>query len=478
MGKPKQCYVNLSQGSQLATHAPLGSLHSLFNDVSGFPVLFFPDGRYCFEFNSFLASLLLERKYSLVGGKGGTYTQIAADLSHLVRYMHSNRICSMEMTDSRFKSFIDGLHVGRNPDGSEIRDPNRIRAIGSTCLDFLNYMGEFHHRPNFVAPKGAIRGYLKHQVPKYKKKVAGRLRWYHFHFPNPRPENQRHPIGDISLTKLYVAAGLTGSYEVQQRNNVILSVLEHTGGRREECNNLLIADLIAALESGDSTPKVRLPTLKRGRIHFRYIPVPRIYVQQWMDYVNSTRLVCIVERGIVDDGYLFINVKTGKRLASASITKILQELRAAANLSERAHPHMFRHRFITNKLKSIMLEFDFENQDNFKRALADFSGFYEKLKQWTGHARIDSLERYIHLACSELSDLGPIVEHAQQAEAFRAVSRVLNGVKAKLDRGEITGSEYKKEFRRTIETGLGNLFSDAWKSVIYTASGDSGSNPG
>lgn len=468
MARAKQCYLNLPKAAKLATHAPLGNSHALFNNASGFPVLFFPDGRYCFEFNAYLASLLLERRYSLVGDKGGTYTQIAADLSPLVRYMHSNRICSMEMTDSRFKSFIDGLNVGRNPDGSERRQPNRIRAIGSTCLDFLNYMGEFHHRPNFVAPKGTIRGYRKHELPAPKKKGAGRLRWYHFHFPNPRPDNHRHPIGDISLKKLYSAAGTIGSYEVQQRNSIILSVYEHTGARREEGNNLLVAEIIAALETGEPAPKIKLPTLKRGASHFRYIPVPRIYLQQWMDYVHSTRLVCMVEKDVKDDGYLFINVKTGRRLASATISKIVQDLRAAANLSERAHPHMFRHRFITNKLKSIMLEFDFENQDNFKRALADFSGFYEKLKQWTGHARIESLERYIHLACNELSELGPVVENALQAEAFRAVSRVLAEVKSRLDRGEITDSQYNKEFRRTIESGLGDLFSDAWKSAVLT----------
>lgn len=476
MGRAKQCYIKLGVGSKLATHASSLNEPPLFKSATGFPVLYFPDGGYCFEFNAYLASLLLERSYSLVGDRGGTYAQIAADLSHLMRYMHSNRICAMQMSDSRFMSFIDGLNVGRNPDGSPLRDPNRIRAIGSTCLDFLHYMGIFHHRSSFVAPDGAIRGYQKHQVPTFKRKVAGRLRWYHFHLPNPRPENQRYPIGDISLKKLYDAAGSVGSYELQQRNMILLSVFEHTGGRREECNNLLISDLIAALESGGPTPKVRLPTLKRGSIHFRYIPVPRIYIQQWMDYVNSTRLVCILEKGVADDGYLFINIKTGKRLGSTTITKIFQELRASAGLPERTHPHMFRHRFITNKLKSIMLEFDFENQDNFKRALADFSGFYEKLKQWTGHARIDSLERYIHLACNELSDLGPIVEHAQQAEAFRAVSRVLNGVKEKLNKGEITEAEYKKEFRRTIETGLGNLFSDAWKSVIYTSNIDSPSH--
>ncbi|AFO50386.1 site-specific recombinase, phage integrase famil [Pseudomonas putida DOT-T1E] len=477
MGRAKQCYIKLGIGSKLATHAPSPNEPPLFNNATGFPVLYFPDGGYCFEFNAYLASLLLDRNYSLVGDRGGTYAQIAADLTPLMRYMHRNRICAMQMSDSGFMNFIDGLNVGRNPDGSPLRDPNRIRAIGSTCLDFLNYMGVFHHRPDFVSPEGAIRGYQKHQVPAFKKKGAGRLRWYHFHLPNPRPDNHRHPVGDISLKKMYSAADSVGSYELQQRNNILLSVFEHTGGRREECNSLLVADLITALERGEPSPKVRLPTLKRGRVHFRYIPVPRVYIQQWMDYVNSTRLVCILEKGVIDDGYLFINIKTGRRLSSTTITKVFQELRASAGIPERTHPHMFRHRFITNKLKSIMLEFDFENQDNFKRALADFSGFYEKLKQWTGHARIDSLERYIHLACNELSDLGPIVEHAQQAEAFRAVSRVLNGVKEKLDKGELTETEYKKEFRRTIETGLGSLFSEAWKSAIYTSNVDAPSNP-
>lgn len=176
-----------------------------------------------------------------------------------MRYMHRNRICAMQMSDSGFMNFIDGLNVGRNPDGSPLRDPNRIRAIGSTCLDFLNYMGVFHHRPDFVSPEGAIRGYQKHQVPAFKKKGAGRLRWYHFHLPNPRPDNHRHPVGDISLKKMYSAADSVGSYELQQRNNILLSVFEHTGGRREECNSLLVADLITALERGNRRLKSDSP---------------------------------------------------------------------------------------------------------------------------------------------------------------------------------------------------------------------------
>lgn len=173
MGRAKQCYIKLGVGSKLATHASSLNEPPLFKGATGSPVLYFPDGGYCFEFNAYLATIFLDRSYSLVGDRGGTYAQIAADLSHLMRHMHSNRICAMQMSDSRFMGFIDGLNVGRNPDGSPLRDPGRIRAIGSTCLDFLHHMGIFHHRSSFVAPDGCNQGVPEAPTSNIQEKSSG-----------------------------------------------------------------------------------------------------------------------------------------------------------------------------------------------------------------------------------------------------------------------------------------------------------------
>ncbi|MFJ4112348.1 tyrosine-type recombinase/integrase [Pseudomonas sp. NPDC089758] len=322
-------------------------------------------------------------------------------------------------------------------------------------------MGEFYRRPNFVCPDGAIRGVRVRDVrddEEHVIKAARGLSWYHSSFPHPGARRHRFPIGDISLKKLYAAAESLGSYEVQQRNRIILSVYEHTGARRGEGASIMVADIIKALESGTISPLIRIITYKRGGPHERLVPVPRIYVQQWMDYIDTMRLLCVNEKNVIDDGHLFINTKTGKRLASTTVSNIIHDLRVAAGLDSRAHVHMFRHRFITNKLKMIMLQFDFENQDNFKRSLADFSGFREKLKQWTGHARIESLERYIHLACSELSEVGPAVDHALQAEAFRAIKVELDRIQERLDWGEITDRDYGELVQKTLLDGTGAIW--------------------
>lgn len=279
--------------------------------------------------------------------------------------------------------------------------------------------------------------------------------WYHFCFPHPGVKRYRYPIEDISLKKLYAAAESLGSYEVQQRNKLILSVYEHTGARQGEGANILVADIIRALEEGAISPSIRIITYKRRMLHERWVSVPRLYVQQWMDYINTTRLLCIADNNLVDHGYLFINAKTGKKLSCRTISNVMSDLRIAAQIESRAHVHMFRHRFITNKLKMIMQQFDFENQDSFRRALADFGSFREQLKQWAGHARIESLERYIHLACSELADVGLAVDHALQAEAFRAIRVEFDRIKGKLDRGEITEREYGNLMQKTLLDGTG-----------------------
>ncbi|NTY90444.1 tyrosine-type recombinase/integrase [Pseudomonas putida] len=455
MSERKQLYLNLDEEAKIATEVSLGGKHALFESVNGFPVMFFPDGTYCFEFNAYLSNLFLTKRYSLVGGRGGTYSQYAAELSPLARFMFKNRLCSMSMSESRFKAFVASLHVGRNEDGSPVRDSNTIRKIGSTCLDMLSYMGEFYRRPNFVSPGGAIQGYRRHQVPEHMEKAAKGLAWYHACLPHPGPLRTRFPIGDIDLNKLYDAADTFGSYEMQQRNKILLSVYEHTGARRGEGASIKVSDVVEALASGTISPLIRVITYKRRGLRERWVPVARLYVQQWLDYIGTTRLITILERKVVDDGYLLINVKTGRKLAATTVSNILSDLNRAAKLGARAHVHMFRHRFITNKLKMIIRQFDFENQDGFKRALADFSGFREKLQQWTGHGNIDSLERYIHLACSELSDVGPSTERALHAEAIQAVRVEFDRIWARVERGEITFAEYKKLVTKTLSDGLG-----------------------
>lgn len=91
-----------------------------------------------------------------------------------MRYMHRNRICAMQMSDSGFMNFIDGLNVGRNPDGSPLRDPNRIRAIGSTCLDFLNYMGYFITGQTSSLPKvqSEVTRSIKFQHSRKRERVV------------------------------------------------------------------------------------------------------------------------------------------------------------------------------------------------------------------------------------------------------------------------------------------------------------------
>jgi len=459
MAAPTQLYRRLGKGAQVATDLFLGKADPVFSDVSGFPICYCPDGSCCFEFNYYLYYLFREERYSLVGGKGGSYTQEASNLSPLIRYLHYNQISALDMTENRFRAFMAGLKSDRDEKGELIRNANTRRAIGSVSLCFLHRMAEFYGRANFVSPEGTIRGYKNDaNLPKRLRKKARRLRFYHTSFPSPGPDRFRHPIGDISLQKIYIAAGEVGVYDTQERNKVLVSVLEHMGGRREECARLMIKDIVSAYETGSIQPLIKIITLKRDGSYHRFVPVPRLYVSQWVSYIRSSRLLVMDDTKALDEGYLFINLKNGKSLQGTTISNIVSELRIAARMDGKAHPHMFRHRFITNKLKMIMLQFDFENTDNFRRSLADFSGFRQKLQQWTGHARIESLERYIHLACDELSDFGPAVENALQAEAFRAVSRALKDVGQKWKDGTMTEGAYGKEVHRVIEEGLAGAF--------------------
>jgi integrase len=79
-------------------------------------------------------------------------------------------------------------------------------------------------------------------------------------------------------------------------------------------------------------------------------------------------------------------------------------LAKAAGIDEKAHAHMFRHRFITKLFVALIEQHTVENVDDFRRALLDTESMKQKIQQWTGHTSTASLEIYINLAFEEVAN--------------------------------------------------------------------------
>jgi len=84
-------------------------------------------------------------------------------------------------------------------------------------------------------------------------------------------------------------------------------------------------------------------------------------------------------------------------------------LRDLAGIEQQTCAHMFRHRFITNMFIKLIEQYDLENKDSFRNALMDLETLKVHIKEISGHKNISSLEHYIHLAKSELTNIDKVL---------------------------------------------------------------------
>ncbi len=80
---------------------------------------------------------------------------------------------------------------------------------------------------------------------------------------------------------------------------------------------------------------------------------------------------------------------------------------------------MFRHAFITNLFVLLIKRHEFENQEDFRRALLNSRQFIVEVMLWTGHRDAASVERYIHLAFGKLAGYEATVSSVHMIRAIR-----------------------------------------------------------
>lgn len=85
-------------------------------------------------------------------------------------------------------------------------------------------------------------------------------------------------------------------------------------------------------------------------------------------------------------------------------------LRDLAGIEQQTCAHMFRHRFITNMFIKLIEQYDLENKDSFRNALLDLENLKVYIKEVSGHKNTASLNHYIHLAKSELTNMNKVIE--------------------------------------------------------------------
>jgi len=355
---------------------------------------------------------LFNRGLSRTDG-GGTLKTYAANISHLLRFCWKRRIDPIDLTDDNFVQFVKKLGIERRARKPEAlaRDSNHVLAIGRNCLDFLASLGRRAGDAGFVGPEGRIKCEQREYPVKIFSKSGGasviyKKYWYHWAFPAPDPKKHRLPISSDLIDRLRAAIEpASKSTHLRKRRYTTIKLLEITGGRRIEVASLTVASVRKA--AGMEEPMLEIKTFKKrgGTPKTRVIPIHPHDVKSLMDYidVNRARIIRRTCGAANDHGFLLVNGKTGRALRAGTITKEIRLLATEAGIEVQACPHMFRHRYITKLFVALIEAHKCQNEDEFRRALLDGHTLREKIREWTGHDSLESLNDYIHLAFDEIT---------------------------------------------------------------------------
>lgn len=425
------------------------------------PMLRWPDNRWCWPANMYMSELYehgLSRK-----DEGSTLKTYATQLSHLIRYCFSNRVDFLELTDDQFTFFIKSLQGERRPrDSALVREADTVISIGRTCLDFLKSVAHNHGLNNFIGPKGQImaeqRQYQLTGDRCYSKKII-RNYWHHRSFPTPDPKKRRLPIDSGTITKLQDAVlPASSSIFLRKRRYVMLRLLEITGARRAEVAALGIESVLDAAKQ--EYPMLKLVTRKKGgnREYVRLVPILHHDVQFLLEFIEKNRRF-VVKRtcGVThDDGYVLVSETTGKRLRPNTITQEIRILRLQASVTAKACAHMFRHRYITKLFVALIEQHNLENEDEFRKGLLDNEQLKQQIREYTGHTQLSSLDHYIHIAFSEITNFSKTINVVNAKSLIESLASSLRQIQTELKQ-DLSASEASVQIERFLLSALADL---------------------
>lgn len=395
-----------------------------FYNLDALPFLLFPNGIPCYEANSYLI-YKLKFGYS-ENYNGGTYRIFANHLSHFIRFtFYCKEIENFsQFDDNLFSDFMDYLQ-----DDPLVRSNNQIINIAYQIIDFLFFIGELYNINNFIGIGKNNKINLSNKnknVYRDNNKKNSNPNYFHYSFPPPSPKRKRYPVSLDDYNKLLNHINNSDIEPLRHRNLCLLQALENTGGRRSEVCSISMNSLRSALKTDSISPLLEIINLKNNRLtKTREIPVSRTFLLNLRFYVQHYRNPILQKKGINHD-YIFISHTTGHPLQPDTLTTYMNNWSKDANLSSKVCAHMFRHRFITEKFKSLILEHELSNSDEFRKLLLNTYRLKQIMLEWTGHRSITSLDTYINLAFDELSEIDELKERILATPSNHVINTHIN----------------------------------------------------
>lgn len=401
----------------------------------------------CYEANAYIHTLMLRNL------KRDTIRGYAYDIIHLVHFIEKQPILSRfgQLTDSTFTLFIQSLQVERTPLGELKRTNNSVIKIAHTCLDFLKFVQEFHDLSNFIGKdKGnsiqTIEKPYKRKMEGYKGNIEG-VKTTHSAVPTKDEIKKRHPVSSDDALRVWEYIKTQESKDKRRRDMALYTSMEQLGARVSELHLIKMSDYEEARRTGMLT----LTTLKRKDDNTtRKIPVPHLLLSVIADYIKVRKKV--MKRKKVKHDYLFINLNSGQKLSADSWTTYMNLWKKELGIEGELHPHLWRHAFITDKLKELILcTKEVNDKDDFRKHLLHSQTFKMQLQQWTGHTMLSSLDTYIDLAFADIHGYTEVYSAVSLKSSVDLAKRQVELLEEQIARKELTPTAALSEIKRLLE---------------------------
>lgn len=112
---------------------------------------------------------------------------------------------------------------------------------------------------------------------------------------------------------------------------------------------------------------------------------------------------------------------------------------------------LVRHRFITKQFVNLIKKYNYENQDQFRKALLDTNTLKQKIQQMTGHQNLNSLNVYINLAFNKIFNTKVVLDKVAVANAYESFDSQLKSLTMELINGQISPMEFEEKQKELIK---------------------------
>ncbi|EKO3618611.1 MULTISPECIES: site-specific integrase [Vibrio] len=412
----------------------------------------------CYEANAYTQSLVVR------GLKSDTIRGYAHDIIHLVRFIEKQPMLSRfsQLTDATFTLFVQSLQAERTPLGELKRRNNSVIKIAHSCLDFLLFVQEFHDLNSFIGKdKGnsikVLEKPYKRKQEGYKGFIEG-VKVTHAAVPTKDEIKKLHPVSQANALRVWEFIKTQKNKDKRKRDMALYTAMEQLGCRISELHSIKVTDYYEARRTGMLT----LTTLKRKDDNTtRKIPVPHLLLSVIADYIKVRKKVMRQKK--VQHDYLFISLKTGQCLSADSWTTYMNLWKKDLGIKGELHPHLWRHAFITDKLKELILASkEVNDKDDFRKHLLHTQTFKMQLQQWTGHTQLSSLDTYIDLAFADIHGYTEVYNAVSLKSSVELAKRQIEFLEEQIAGKELTFTAALVEIKILLEA----FQSDIDKSII------------